>query len=213
MRDKYFEEKSIHYGIGHTRRRKILELIGSTHNKRVLDVGCSRGYLGEIIKKIGNYVVGVEVSREASAEAKKVLDEVITFNVEEQWPTSLQEKKFDLIIFGELLGHVFDPAVVLNSASQVLNPGGLIIITIPNFLTMTNRIGFLLGRFAYQDQGRFDFGHIRFFTYSFLKNIISESGFKIVGENNIIFPGKLTTILKHWPSLFASHFIVKLEKL
>ncbi len=213
MRDKYFEGKSIHYGIGHTRRRKILELIGDIHGKRVLDVGCSRGYLGERIRKTGNYVVGVEVSNEASIEAGKVLDEVITFNVEEQWPDSVRVKKFDLVILGELLGHVFDPVDVLRSASQVLNPGGSVIVTIPNFMTMANRIWFLLGRFAYQEQGRFDFGHIRFFTYSFLKNTISEAGFKIVGENNIIFPGKLTEILKYWPSVFASHFIVKLEKL
>lgn len=191
----------------------MLQLIGDLHGKRVLDVGCSRGYLGERIRKIGNYVVGVEISNEASIEARKVLDEVVTFNVEEQWPESVCREKFDLVIFGELLGHVFDPVEVLRSASKVLNPDGSVIVTIPNFMTMLNRFWFLFGRFAYHEQGRFDFGHIRFFTYSFLKKTTSEASFKIVGENNIIFPGKLTMILKYWPSLFASHFIVKIKKL
>lgn len=213
MRQSYYQSKSVGYGISRTRLRKILELVGNLRGKRVLDVGCTTGYLGTKIRKMGNYVVGIEISEEAALEARKVLDKVFTFDIEKQWPVPICERSFDLVILAELLEHVFDPVEVLKSVSQVLNPGGFIIVTTPNFMTWTNRAKFLVGNFKYQGQGMFDFGHIRFFTYNFLKKVLSEANFQIIEERHIIFPGKLTPILKYWPSLFAWQFILKAEKI
>ncbi len=51
-------------------------------------------------------------------------------------------------------------------------------------------------------------GHTRLKRVLFL----AESGFKTVKENHIIFPGKLTKLLKFWPGLFAFQFILKTNK-
>ena len=37
---------------------------------RILDVGCSEGYLGEYLRGKGHYVVGVEVNIEAAVKAE-----------------------------------------------------------------------------------------------------------------------------------------------
>jgi len=213
MREGYYQRKSANYGIGYTRERKIFELIGSIKNERVLDVGCARGYLGEKIKRLGNYVAGVEISDKAAQEARKVLNRVDVFDIEQDWPDILGGNQFDLVILAEILEHVFDPAEVLKSVYRVLKLDGFAVITTPNFMTWTNRARFLFGNFEYQDQGMFDFGHIRFFTYPYLEKVLKESGFEIIEENHIIFPGKLTPILKCWPGLFATQFVVKAKKL
>ena len=209
----YYNDKSVHYGIGHTRLRKILDLAKNSFGGKILDIGCARGYLGRRIKEMGGkYVAGIEISQEAAQEAKTVLDKVYVFDVQKHWLPEVKEQKFELVILSELLEHVFDPVFVLKNVSEILLSNGEVVITTPNFMVWTNRIRFLFGNFKYQEQGMFDFGHIRWFTYQYLQDVLKKSGFKIVQENHIIFPGKLTRFLKLWPSLFAHQLIVKAKR-
>lgn len=214
MTQDYYNNKSIYYGIGHTRLRRILDLVKNSLNGRILDVGCARGYLGRRVKEMGGkYVAGIEISERAAREAKTVLDSVHVFDIQKYWPLGIKEQKFDLIILSEVLEHVFDPVFVLRSVHEISLPDSEVIITTPNFMVWTNRINFLFGNFKYKEQGMFDFGHIRWFTYRYLQDVLKEGGFKIIQENHIIFPGKLTKFLKFWPSLFANQFILKAKKI
>lgn len=209
----HYEYKSLNYGISHTRLKRILSLLDGRSNQLVLEIGCAAGRLGSEIKKIGHYVAGIEISESAAREAKKVLDEVYVFDIESDWPEELLTQKFDLIILTEILEHTFNPVDVLKKSAAVLKQNGEITLTTLNFLTWTNRVRFLFGLFEYRQQGMFDFGNIRWFTYKYLKGVLGESGFIITAEKHIIFPGKLTKILKFWPGLFASQFIIKAAKL
>ena len=51
------------------RIKLILDLIGK--NKRVLDVGCYKGYISKKIKDRDNEVIGVDISKKAIKYAKK----------------------------------------------------------------------------------------------------------------------------------------------
>ena len=209
MRESHYENKSLGYGIGHTRLRKILKLVGPVKDLQILDVGCSRGYLGQRLKALGNKVIGVEISHLAAEQARQVLDEVHSFDIEKAWPETLLTQSFDLVILAEVAEHVFDPVEVPKNVSLILRSGGQIILTTPNFMTWTNRLRFIVGDFRYQNEGMFDFGHIRFFTYTYLKTVLREAGFELVQEEHIFFPGKLTSIIKYWPGVFAWQFIIK----
>ena len=210
-REAHYQDKSLSYGVANTRLKRVMGLAGDVQGKRILDVGCATGYLGARIKNLGNYVVGADISGPAVDKASKILDEAYVFDLEGFWP-NLGEK-FDLAILPEILEHVFDPIEVLKKVKSWLKEGGEIIITTPNILPWTNRIKIMFGKFEYTDQGLMDFGHIRFFTYKYLNQVLKDSGFVMVKENNIIFPGKLTKILKKWPSLFATQFILKAKKI
>ena len=213
IKTAYYREKSVAYGMSHTRLKRILEFIPGDCALRVLEVGCANGRLGQEIKKLGHFVAGIEISGQAAQNAREVLDEVYVFDIEGEWPKKLEEQKFDLVVLPEILEHIFDPVQVLRDAYRVLQDDGEIIITTPNFMVWTNRMRFLFGRFKYEEQGMFDFGHIRWFTYSYLKEVLKEAGFKLIKENHIIFPGKLTKILKYWPSMFAFQFVIKAKKI
>ncbi len=210
MNKEYYKDKSLKYGIGGTRRKRVFGLIGDVKNKKILDMGCATGYIGSELKMMGNYVVGVDISEPAVKQAREKLDEAYAMNIVGDWPEEIKKRKFDLIIMAEILEHVFDPANILKKAHSILAEGGEAIITTPNILAWHHRIKFVFGKFKYENQGTFDFGHIRFFTYPYLKKILNESGFRIVKENHIIYPGKLTKILRFWPSMFANQFIVKI---
>jgi len=208
MREEYYRQRTASYGMGPTRRDRIAALAAGS-GQRILDIGCAAGALGAFLKERGNWVGGVELSEAAAAEARNRLDAVWSFDIEQPWPKRLSDEPFDIIIMGEVLEHVFDPVQVLRSARSVLKPGGAVIVTTPNFMTWKNRIRFLLGDMRYQAEGMFDFGHIRWFTYRYLKEVLSEAGFHITHERHIMIPARLAGLLKRWPSLFAWQFVVR----
>lgn len=211
MRENHYKDRISVYGMGHTRRDRMLSLAGGP-GLRILDVACASGSFGALLKARGNWVAGVELSEQGAVQARQRLDQVWSFDIERPWPDEAAREPFDLIIFGEILEHVFDPVQVLRQARDVLKPGGYIIVTTPNFMTWTNRLRFLIGDFRYRIEGMFDFGHIRWFTHAYLKEVLAASGYATTDERHIIFPGRLTGLLKRWPSLFAWQFIVKAKK-
>src|ERR1022692_3826120 len=90
----------------------LVELVGS--NKRVLDVGCDTGYLGEALGALGNKVWGFELSEETAAVARERMIDCTVGDLER---TSLVEvfepHSFEVVIFGDVLEHLRDPLPVL----------------------------------------------------------------------------------------------------
>jgi SAM-dependent methyltransferase len=210
-RQAHYDAKSSAYTSGSTRSLRIVDLVGGP-NLRVLDVACGPGHIGAQIRQRGNTVVGIEVSSSAAAEAATKLDEVHSFDIEAPWPDHVVQRTFDVVVMGEVLEHVFDPVIVLKRAHGVLSSAGRIVITTPNFLVWIARLQVLFGRFRYQQYGLFDFGHIRWFTYAYLRQVLDEAGFEIATEHHIAHPKRLARLGRRWPSLFALNFVVAANK-
>jgi SAM-dependent methyltransferase len=111
--------------------------------RRVLDLGCRYGALTREYAA-GNDVVGVDVDREALAEAAKLGIETRWADVDE--PLPFEDGSFDVVAAGELLEHVRDPARLVAEAERLLRPGGTFVGSVPNAFRVKNRLRFLLGR-------------------------------------------------------------------
>jgi SAM-dependent methyltransferase len=111
--------------------------------RRVLDLGCRYGALTKEYAA-GNDVVGVDVDREALAEAAKLGIETRWADVDE--PLPFDEGSFDVVVAGELLEHVRDPERLAREVERVLRPGGTFVGSVPNAFRVKNRLRFLLGR-------------------------------------------------------------------
>ena len=208
---QHYEAKSSGYHSSSDRDRRILELVGGP-GLRVLDAACGPGHVGAVMRGAGNRVVCAELSASAAAEARKVLEEVHVLDLEEPWVPVLGAETFDVVFLGEVLEHVFDPVQVLSEARKVLVPGGRVVITTPNFMVWIARLQILFGRFRYQKYGLFDFGHIRWFTYKYLKQVLDESGFALEEERHMSHPKQLDRVVGRWPSLLALYFLVSARK-
>lgn len=127
---------------GADRAQRIAEAVGGP-GRRVLDLGCRYGALTRWYLD-GNEVVGVDVDREALAEAAKLGIETHWGDVEEPFP--FPDVSFDVVVAGELLEHVREPAGVVAEARRVLRPGGRLVASVPNAFRLKNRIRFALGR-------------------------------------------------------------------
>lgn len=136
--------------------------------KNVLDLGCRDGTLTKYYAQ-GNKVLGVDIDKNLLDIAQKKLKiDVKHFDVYDDWKF---ESKFDVVVAGEILEHLYYPENILKKISQVLNPRGTLLLSVPNGYIFSSRIRFLIGQgFPALD----DPTHINVFSQRSLKTILSK---------------------------------------
>lgn len=181
----------------------------------VLDVGCGPGYLAEhLAKQKKCIVVGVEQDARLAEIAKKVCSRVYEVNLETEGLSNIQGK-FTAIFFGDVIEHVRNAPELLRQASGLLESGGRIIVSTPNFVHVKNRARVLFGRFEYRDAGLLDRTHVHFYTKKTLYELLDEAGYRVVkidfttGVMNLAsFRNRALHVLaRAYPNLFAYQFI------
>jgi SAM-dependent methyltransferase len=127
---------------GDERALLFRRLVGGP-GRRVLDLGCRYGALTRAYLE-GNEIVGVDVDRDALAEAAKLGIETVWADVEE--PLPFPDASFDVVVAGELIEHLRDPDRLVAEARRVLRSGGTFVGSVPNFFRLRNRLAMLAGR-------------------------------------------------------------------
>lgn len=145
---------------------------------RVLDIGCSSGYLGKALKERKNTeVIGVDINKDDIQEAKQNLDQAYVLDLEKESLPKIG--MFDAIIMADVIEHLVDPVAVLKKLKKHLKPGGRLVFSIPNMTNVTVRVELLQGRFEYKEFGLLDKTHIHFYDQEEVERVLSESGFEI----------------------------------
>jgi len=173
--------------------------------KSLLDIGCARGLLGEIIKKRQNCrVEGVDIDASFDKWAADRLDKFICADIEKIAGTD-KLGTYDCIICADVLEHLYDPYDVLQRLNAHLNREGLIIATVPNINNWAIIYELLNGRWDYVPFSILSGTHIRFFTKDNIIEMFSSSGYKVkevhftkfdIPEKGIRFIEDLKTVIK-----------------
>ncbi|MGQ3889800.1 class I SAM-dependent methyltransferase [Legionella sp. CNM-1927-20] len=147
----------------------------------ILDVGAGRGLLGAALVKLGYEVSALESNTLIAEEAKKRVHQVICADLHDVAKVRdfLQGKKFNYIVFSDVLEHVYDPLQILRDYQEFLQDDGKILISLPNVVNWLNRLRFIFGIFNYEMTGVMDRTHIRFFTFHSAKKMVQASAYKI----------------------------------
>jgi 2-polyprenyl-3-methyl-5-hydroxy-6-metoxy-1,4-benzoquinol methylase len=146
----------------------------------ILEIGCGSGATGALALsqgRCGRYV-GVELFETAAEEARKVLSEVVTGNVETlafDW----QPATFDALILSEVLEHLIEPGRVVKELARFVRPGGTVMASSPNISHWRVIRELTAGRFNLTDRGVFDRTHMRWFTPSTFAEIFDQAGFRV----------------------------------
>jgi len=197
----------------------------------MLDIGCGNGvFAAEAKKKTGCKLYGVDGSDYALQQAKDMgfesLSLITDFNSD---VLPFSEAQFDFCLCKDLLEHLLRPEFVLEEAFRVLKPNGHLLVHVPNHFSLHGRIKFLFNNdidtyHYFPGAKRWDFPHIRFFTYESLVELLSLKGFRIVSDLSYHFPalpyGRYLLpclilrrrMIKRYPSQFAEGFTLLTKK-
>lgn len=208
--------------VSNTSHAQIIELVGG--NKTVLDVGCATGYLAQALGARGCTVSGVEYDADAAEKARPFLDhlvvqDLVTLDVE----SAFGDRRYDVIVLGDVLEHLADPVPVLARLTTLLAPGGSAVISVPNVTHGSLRLALLQGRWQYRELGLLDRTHLRFFTRASLMALLADVGLSALevrtttldplGSEVEVDPASLPDGIVDWvrvqPDATAYQFVVR----
>jgi len=206
----------------------ILGLLGNGGGRRLLDVGAAHGYLAKELRAQGFQVTGVEANRVLGEEAAKHCDDFLLLDLDGPLPAFAEP--FDVMVFGDVLEHLKNPATVLRALAASLRDEGAIVISLPNVANLYVRLSLLFGRFDYQDRGILDRTHLRFFTRKTFREFLANAGLEAETLTATPIPLPLVVprryqgiafgmlhasnawLARAWPTLFGYQFVALARK-
>ncbi len=101
----------------------------------ILDVGCGTGLLSSKFVKEGHYVDAIDLSENSVEKTKSRMRDISTKNIPNVWLSTIESlnttKKYDYIIFADILEHIEDDNRTLNKAYDLLKDDGRLLISVP----------------------------------------------------------------------------------
>jgi len=175
--DKTFNEKKRYFS---NERKEMMPFIPIGCQK-ILEIGCSEGIFGQLVKiQLAAEVWGVEKEKSAALSARDKLDFVFQgdfLEIENQLPRN----HFDCVILNDVLEHFFDPWRLLSTIKPLLNHEGYIVSSIPNVRYIGNLYELLIKKdWEYKSSGILDVTHFRFYTKKSIIRLFKSSGFNIL---------------------------------
>jgi 2-polyprenyl-3-methyl-5-hydroxy-6-metoxy-1,4-benzoquinol methylase len=116
---------------------KIDKVCKLCKGKTLLDVGCGDGSFIDAVKNKFLYIVGLEPDKELFVEcARRFIDEKVDIDILQMSAEDLSKlnKTFDCITALDVIEHLNDPLPVLKEIKKHLNPGGIFIMSTPNWI-------------------------------------------------------------------------------
>jgi 2-polyprenyl-3-methyl-5-hydroxy-6-metoxy-1,4-benzoquinol methylase len=98
--------------------------------KRALDVGCGDGLLFARLGDYAAHVEGLEPDRALVSEARAAGGRI---HLRPFDPSFRPEHRYDLILFLDVLEHIEDAQGAVAHAATLLEPGGVVLVTVPAF--------------------------------------------------------------------------------
>ncbi|HPC84218.1 MAG TPA: methyltransferase domain-containing protein [Thermoanaerobaculaceae bacterium] len=160
--------------------------------RRVLEIGCASGRVGGRLREflqVADYV-GIEVDPLAAALAAEKLHRVVCADVERCSLDALgvEPGSVDLLIALDVLEHLRDPWTTLRRAVTRLRFGGHVLLSLPNVQNAWTIRELLEGRWRYTEAGLLDWGHLRFFGWEGVRQMLKSCGLEQVAVGTVEGP-------------------------
>lgn len=126
---------------GHTKKvrlfREAIERLRAASKKsslRILDIGCGSGYaVTRFLGKTNDHVMGIDMYAPNIAYAEKhFCHSSLHFSCMNAQELCANREVFDVVVMGDVLEHLDDPASILKIAVELLAPDGRLLVTVPN---------------------------------------------------------------------------------
>ena len=140
------------------------------NGRKYLEVGIGCGEMLAVALEMGYDVSAVEICKEDCENISGAL------GVDIKWCDFLKYEtsdKYDVIIMGDVLEHVGKPIDALKKAYELLNNGGVLWLSTPNYESAFSR----MRKFA--DPMWNQANHTTYFSYDGLKPFLDELGFEV----------------------------------
>lgn len=126
--DKKFSEEGITYLFGGKKfeTKKILELLSPKGCEAILEIGCNKGELVEILRNYAPATTGVDVNNEAIKNSK-----ITGLKIMPAEKLEFKDSCFDKVVSSHTIEHIPDLKKAFEEMERTLKPGGTAVLIYP----------------------------------------------------------------------------------
>jgi 2-polyprenyl-3-methyl-5-hydroxy-6-metoxy-1,4-benzoquinol methylase len=139
----------------------------------VVDVGCGPGFTIAYAREIGFAAIGLEINKHVVAFARRFLGDGIHESTVQDFARDHVDSA-DVVILNHVIEHVVDLEGLLGSVRDMLRPGGIMLVAVPNFASLPSRL--MRNRWY----GLEPANHVWQFTRRTLSSAIERGGFEVL---------------------------------
>ena len=187
-----------------TAAAKVVDMVGI--GRRVLELGSGPGSITRLLKANQCRVTALELDEEAIKIVSQYCETVHSCDLNDpEWHAILSGfKRFEVIVAGDVLEHLYNPWATLSRLELLLAEGGYVVISLPHVGHNAVIACLLTGDFEYQPWGLLDKTHIRFFGVKNIQKLFNDAGFKIVEVDYVIKTPEQTEFAQRWRKLSST---------
>jgi 2-polyprenyl-6-hydroxyphenyl methylase/3-demethylubiquinone-9 3-methyltransferase len=147
-------------------------------SKRIFELGCGNGSTANELHKRGFSVTGVDPSKVGIRIANQDYPHIRICEGSTEEDLAARFGTFPIVLSLEVIEHVYAPRVFAKRVYDLLDPGGLAIISTPYNGYLKNLAIAILGKCDNHYTALWDNGHIKFWSMQTLGQLLLEAGFK-----------------------------------
>ena len=159
---------------------------------KILDIGSSTGLMLSLFQKQGWQVQGIEISKKAAEFAiQRGIPTMIT-TLEQ---AKLQNNYFDAVVINHTLEHLEDPQATVKKARTILKSGGVLLIDVPNFGSLSAQAAKDNWPYLLPDE------HIWHFTAKAITKMLEKEGLAVINRTS---PSGIWDYANPWYELWSA---------
>lgn len=178
----------------------IIRLLPPQHNQKLFELGCGNGFTANQLAKMGYEVTAVDPSPSGIAQGRKAYPHLQLFEGSAYDDLAAQHGQFPIVISLEVIEHCYDPRTYARTFYNLLEPGGLGIISTPYHGYLKNLVLAISGKMDSHFTALWDGGHIKFFSAATLTQLLLETGFE---RPKIYRVGRIPPVAKSMIAAFS----------
>ncbi len=146
--------------------------------RRAFEIGCGNGAIANLLSTLGFSVAGIDPSESGIAAAQKAYPHLRVAVGDAYDDLAGQYGSFPLVVSLEVIEHCFYPRKFARTFFDLLEPGGIGVLSTPYHGYLKNLALALAGKWDDHLGPLWDGGHIKFFSARTLRALLEEVGFQ-----------------------------------
>jgi 2-polyprenyl-6-hydroxyphenyl methylase/3-demethylubiquinone-9 3-methyltransferase len=157
---------------------------------RMLDIGCGGGLLSEPLARLGAQMVGADPSEENIAVASAHAQEsgvAVDYRATTAEDLAAAKERFDVVLAMEVVEHVVDVELFVQTCAAMVKPGGLMIAATLNRTLKSFALAIVGAEYVLRWLPRGTHQWDKFVTPNELETAFESSGLRVTGERGVIY--------------------------